>query len=140
MNLSGETANPNTAAEKYSDIKANDWFAAPISWLTEAGIAQGKGDAFGAAEAITRERDIVLLHNYAQHMGYDTSARADLNRFADAGSVSDWARDAMAWAVGVGIINGTRDANGTANLNPQGNASRAQVTAMTERFCGKAAK
>ena len=140
MNLSGETANPNTAAEKYSDIKANDWFAAPISWLTEAGIAQGKGDAFGATEAITRERDIVLLHNYAQHMGYDTSARADLNRFADAGSVSDWARDAMAWAVGAGIINGTTDGSRNVVLDPQGSATRAQVTAMTERFCKKTAR
>ena len=140
MNLAGETANPNTAAQKYSDIKASDWFAAPISWLTEAGIAQGKGDEFGATEAITRERDIVLLHNYARHMGYDTSARADLNRFADAGSVSDWARDAMAWAVGAGIINGTTGANGGVVLDPQGNASRAQVTAMTQRFCEKTAR
>ena len=51
-----------------------------------------------------------------------------------------WAMDAMAWAVGVGILNGTTDANGSVILNPQGNASRAQVTAMTERFCGKIAK
>ena len=63
-----------------------------------------------------------------------------MSRFADNGRTSSWATDAMAWAVGVGILNGSENADGSVSLNPQGNASRAQVTAMTERFCGKAAK
>ncbi|MBR3560991.1 MAG: S-layer homology domain-containing protein [Oscillospiraceae bacterium] len=81
-----------------------------------------------------------MLYNYAGMKGYDVSTKGNMSRFTDSGRTSAWATDAMAWAVGVGILNGSENADGSVSLNPQGNASRAQVTAMTERFCGKAAK
>ena len=128
------------AVPTFNDVSANDWYADSVAWAVENGVARGEGASFGANDPVTREQLAVMLYNYAGKKGYDVSTKGDISRFADNGSTSAWASDAMAWAVGVGIINGTRDANGTANLNPQGNASRAQVTAMTERFCQKTAK
>ncbi|MBR4132020.1 MAG: S-layer homology domain-containing protein, partial [Oscillospiraceae bacterium] len=79
----------------------------------------------------------VMLCNYARTVRYPTSARADLSAFADAGQVSSWASDALAWANAVGLINGSR-VNGVDYLRPQGNATRAQVSAILHRFCEKA--
>ena len=64
-----------------------------------------------------------------QFKGYDVSIKGELNSFGDGAQVSDWAKEAMLWAVGVGIINGD---NG--NLKPQGNATRAEVAIMLMRF------
>ncbi|MCI6720345.1 MAG: S-layer homology domain-containing protein, partial [Clostridiales bacterium] len=63
-------------------------------------------------------------------MGFDTSARADLSRFSDASGVSDYAADAMGWAVAEGIISGKTD--GT--LAPKGTATRAQTAKMLVAF------
>lgn len=140
MNLAGGNANPDAAAASFNDVDAADWFASAISWVTETGIAQGEGESFGAMEAISRERDIVMVYHFAQYMGYDTSAHADLSAFSDASSVSKWAQEAMEWAVAVGLINGTKDAKGDIVLDAQGNATRAQIAAITQRFCEKVIK
>ncbi len=81
-----------------------------------------------------------MLYNYAQHKGYDTTAQGDVSSFGDADGVSDYAKDALAWAVGVGLINGTTDKDGNIVLDAQGSATRAQVAAIMERFCEKVAK
>ena len=128
------------AIPTFSDVSANDWYADSVTWAVSNGVARGEGSSFGANDAVTREQLAVMLYNYADMKGYRTSDRGDMSRFADNGRTSSWATDAMAWAVGVGILNGSENADGSVSLNPQGNASRAQVTAMTERFCGKAAK
>lgn len=128
------------AIPTFSDVSANDWYADSVTWAVSNGVARGEGSSFGANDAVTREQLAVMLYNYADMKGYRTTDRGDMSRFADNGRTSSWATDAMAWAVGVGILNGSENADGSVSLNPQGNASRAQVTAMTERFCGKAAK
>lgn len=128
------------AIPTFTDVSANDWYADSVTWAVKNGVARGEGSSFGANDAVTREQLAVMLYNYADMKGYRTTDRGDMSRFADNGRTSSWATDAMAWAVGVGILNGSENADGSVSLNPQGNASRAQVTAMTERFCGKAAK
>ncbi len=128
------------AVTSFNDVSAGDWYADSVSWAVENGIAQGEGESFGANDPVSREQLSVMLYNYAGKKGYDVTVKGDISRFADNDSASAWASDALAWAVGVGIINGARDAAGNTLLDPQGNASRAQVTAMTERFCQKAAK
>jgi len=128
------------AIPTFTDVSANDWYADSVTWAVSNGVARGEGSSFGANDAVTREQLAVMLYNYADMKGYRTTDRGDMSRFADNGRTSSWATDAMAWAVGVGILNGSENADGSVSLNPQGNASRAQVTAMTERFCGKAAK
>ena len=94
-------------------------------------MVTGYGDGrFGLTDNVTREQLAVMLYRYAQSTGVSTTASASLDRFPDQADVSDWASEAMAWAVGAGIITGT----GTGTLNPQGNASRAEVATMLMRF------
>ncbi len=133
FNLDGAVASGDTAA--FSDVSADDWFAGAVTWMVDAGIAQGRGDSFGANDAVSREQLAVMLYNYAKFKGYDVSAQGDVSAFSDADSVSDYAKDTIAWAVGTGLINGMGDGS----VAPQGSATRAQVAAIVQRFCDKVA-
>ncbi|MEE0435756.1 MAG: S-layer homology domain-containing protein, partial [Peptococcaceae bacterium] len=85
---------------------------------------------FGPNDAITREQLAAILMNYADYKGMDVSARVDLSAYSDADTISSWATDTMEWAVAEGLISGmTAD-----TLEPQGNATRAQVAAIFQRF------
>jgi hypothetical protein len=138
FNLDGAEASGDTAA--FNDVAADDWFADAVTWMTVSGIAKGRGDSFGANDSVSREDLAVILYNYAQFKGYDVSAQGDVSAFGDADGVSDYAKDAIAWAVGTGLINGTTDASGGLILDAQGSATRGQVAAIMQRFCEKVAK
>ena len=88
---------------------------------------------FGTNDPVTREQLAAFFYRYAEYKGYDTEITGSLDRFADKDDISEWAQEAMAWAVGYGIFEG-RD-NGM--LDPQGNATRAEFAAMLHRFCEK---
>lgn len=124
-------------AELFSDVSTGNWFAGSVGWMVANDIAQGQGDDFGAADPVTREQLAVLYFNYAKYKGYDTGMRGSVEGFADSGRVSPWAQEALAWAVGKGIINGTALADGSIALDPQGSSTRAMVAAITQRFCEK---
>ena len=113
----------------FSDVKAGDWFNAAIGWAYESGIVNGYGGSFGAQNNITRQDMATILYRYAKAAGYDVSKTASLDKFSDAGDVADYALDAMRWAVGMGLIEGS-----DGKLNPTGNATRAQVAAIMTRF------
>ena len=72
-----------------------------------------------------------ILYRYAQYKGYDVSDKADLGKFTDSGKIGAWAADAMAWANANALVNGVS----ATILNPQGEATRAQVAAILHRFC-----
>lgn len=76
----------------------------------------------------------VMMYRYAKYKGYDTSKKAEFSNFRDASSVSAYAKEAMQWAVGSGIISGKN--NGT-QLDPQGNATRAECATIIQRFLEK---
>jgi hypothetical protein len=80
-----------------------------------------------------------MLYRYATAQGLDVSTRGDLSSFKDASDVSAWASDAIAWAVGAGIITGRSNPAGV-ELAPKGTATRAKVAAMIERLVERAAK
>ena len=88
-------------------------------------------------DVVTREQFAAILYRYAQYKKYDVSVGEDTNilSYADAQSVSAYAIPAMQWAGGAGIVNGS---NG--KLNPQNNATRAEVATMLMRYCEKVAK
>ena len=138
FNLDGATADGNLAS--FGDVNAGDWYADAVTWMVENGIASGMGDGFGANEDVTREQLAVMLYNYARYKGYDTTMSGNIAGFPDAGSVDGYARSALAWAVGVGLINGTTDSSGNIVLDPQGSATRAQIASIVERFCEKVAR
>lgn len=101
------------------------WYAAGQAWAMENGVSDGTN----MTANITREQLVTMLYRYAQLKGYDVSARADLSTFADASAVSAWAKDAMEWAVAVGLISGTEQ-----GLEPGTAATRAQVALVICRF------
>ena len=130
--LAGEPAPkaPNT----FVDVPDGAWYTDAVTWAAENGVVSGIGGSrFDPSGFVTREQTAEILYNYAHSKGYDVSARADLTAFPDAGSVSGWAEEALSWANAAGLINGTvRD--GQTILDPQGSASRAQVTMILMNY------
>ena len=123
--LAGEPAPKGT--NTFDDMPDGTWYTDAVTWAAENGVVAGIGNGrFDPDGSVTREQTAVILFNYAQSKGYDVSARADLSAFPDAGSVSDWAQSALAWANASGLISGAVRGTQTI-LNPQGSASRAQV-------------
>ena len=101
------------------------------------GIVAGYSDElFGPNDTITREQMATILYRYAQHKGYDTTAKADLSKYTDAAQIGPWATEAIRWANAEGLVNGTS----TTTLTPKGSATRAQVAVIPTRFCEKVAK
>ena len=107
------------------------WYAAGREWAMGAGISDGTN----MTGKITREQLAAMLYRYAKMKGYDVSASASLSGYTDASSVSGWAKEAMQWAVGSGLIQGSGNA-----LTPQANASRAQIATILMRFAQSIAK
>lgn len=97
------------------------WYEKSMAWATSLQITDG----IAPNRAITREQLATMLYRYA---GYPVASN-DINGFVDSDSVSDWAVRAMQWAVETGIISGVDNL-----LNPQGEATRAQVAVMLMRF------
>lgn len=120
----------------FLDVFAGDWYYDAVAWASDLGVIEGFDDGtFRPEQNTTREQFAVMLYRYAASKGYILVAEATLDGFADADSVSDWAETATRWAVGAGIISGTESENGSVLLDPQGNATRAQIAAMMQRFC-----
>lgn len=119
-------------ANPFWDVPASAWFHDAVTWAWENDITGGVSSThFGAGNAVTREQLATFLYRYAQDQGYDTSARADLSGYSDAGLVSSYATEALSWANATGLITGT---TGT-TLSPKGSATRAQVATILSRFC-----
>ena len=111
-------------ASSYTDVKDTDWYADAVAWAEDNDLVQGYGNGkFGATDSLTREQAATILKRYEEYKGADVSASADLSAYTDADRVSDWAEDAMKWAVGAKIINGTS----ATTLEPAGTATRAQM-------------
>ena len=100
--------------------------AAARSWAMEHGISDGTAPG----SALTRQQLVALLYRYAQLQGYDISGGIDISAYPDDASVANYAKEAMAWAVGNSIIGGTSDGK----LNPAGIANRAQFAVIIYRF------
>ena len=118
----------------FTDVKNGEWYTDAIVWANENGIALGYGNnLFGTNDPVTREQLAAFFYRYAKYKGYDTAVTGSLDRFTDKGDISAWAKDAVAWAVGYGLIEG----KGNNMLDPQGEATRAEFAAMLQRFCQK---
>lgn len=115
----------------FSDVADGAWYANAIGWASVQGLVEGYGDGrFGPEDAITREQLAVVLCRYAGVKGYDMTPSASLDGFVDAAQVSPWAREAMAWTVGTGLITGKDGAR----LDPAGTATRAEAAAVLMRL------
>ena len=127
--IAGEPEASKAAA--FKDVASDAWYAKAVDWAAEQGVVNGKSaDSFAPEDAITREQFAAILYRYAKASGMDISGKADLSGFADAALISDYAKNALAWANAAGLINGV---SATA-LDPAGNATRAQAAAILHRF------
>lgn len=119
-----------TGANPFGDVAAEQYYANAVVWASDSQLALGYPNGnFGPNDSITREQLAVMLMNYVKLKGYDVSAKADLSKFPDSGSVSTWAQDALSWANALGFVQGSDD-----KLNPGENAERSQVAAILQRF------
>ena len=125
------------AAAKAADFAdAQDhWAKDAISWAAENGIVNGVGEGLFAPDApITREQLVTIFHRFCkEYLEMDVSQTKKLDAYPDSAAVSDWAKDAMEWGVGVKLISGVATRDG-AILQPQGSATRAQIAKVILNF------
>ena len=122
-----------TGTPKFPDVQdSNKFYYKAIKWATDNKIVAGYDNGnFGPDDNITREQLAVILNRYARSKGKDMTKSNNLNKFSDVNNISSYALNSIKWAVGSGVITGNAD--GT--INPKGNATRAEVAAMLEKYC-----
>ena len=133
-NLEGEPKVSGTTP--FTDL-TQDWYQDAILWAYQTGVVAGTSSTtFEPDLPVTREQIAVILMEYMTRVLKleRTWTPADLSIFPDADSVSDWAKDAMADAVGLGLISGASN-GGQTYLEPQGSATREQVATILMEFC-----
>ena len=133
-NLEGEPKVSGTMP--FTDLTQN-WYKDAVLWAYQTGVVSGtSATTFAPDLPVTREQIAVILMGYAEKvLGVTrTWAPADLSVYPDAGSVSDWAKDALADAVTLGLISGASN-DGQTLLEPQGSATREQVATILMAFC-----
>ena len=133
-NLEGEPKVSGTTP--FTDL-TQDWYQDAILWAYQTGVVAGTSSTtFEPDRPVTREQIAVILMEYVTRVLKleRTWTPADLSIFPDADSVSDWAKDAMADAVGLGLISGASN-GGQTYLEPQGSATREQVATILMEFC-----
>lgn len=129
--LSGEKISGYTNV--FADVEDNSWYAQSCAWGNNNGYINGVGyNRFMPFNPITREQLVTMLYRYSQknNLLMNTFNTNILNNFGDDETVSDYAKEAMLWAVGYGIITGREG-----NLCPQAEAPRAEVAVIASRYC-----
>ena len=133
-NLEGEPEVSGTTP--FTDL-TQDWYQDAVLWAYQTGVVAGTSSTtFEPDLPVTREQIAVILMEYTDRILNikRTWAPADLSGFPDAASVSDWAKDALADAVALGLISGASN-GGQTLLEPQGSATREQVATILMEFC-----
>ena len=124
--------------EKFGDVPKGEWYTNPVMWALKKGITSGVSEnEFGTDTEITREQLATLLYKYAKledRKQSESIAPTVLDKFSDKGEVSEWAVEAMRWAVEYQIISGKPGKDGTAMLDPKGKATRAECAQMIFSF------
>jgi hypothetical protein len=138
---SATTFSPNATANRQMiwmvlarmDGKTPDNMAEAKAWAVENNISDGSNPT----GTITRQQMAAILYRYAQHKGYDVSAGEDPNilSYGDALTISQYAIPALQWACGAGLVQGKNN-----QVMPFGNATRAQVATILQRFSQNVAK
>ena len=120
-----------SGSSNFTDVAAGKWFAKAVAWAAANGIVNGYGSGlFGPNDPVTREQLAAILYRYAVYGGMTAvTLEENLGSFADTAQLSAYAIQAMNWAVGQGLINGSGS-----NLVPKAQATRAQVAAIIHRY------
>ena len=126
--LSGETS---TASASFTDVPAGSWYEEFVAWASSAGVVNGFEDgSFRPNVDISREQAVTMLYRYARYKGLPCTQRQALTGFVDEGQVSGYAREAMEWAVAVGLIQG----RGDQKIAPKDTILRCELCTILVRF------
>ena len=122
-------------APPFDDVERGMWYTDAIWWAKLTGVVSGMSPStFAPDDPITRAQLAVILYNYTKQFAPESlTETGSLTGFPDADSVPSWARTAMAWAVGNGLISGVGE-NGVSYLRPEGCATRAQVATILMNY------
>ncbi|MDT8974902.1 S-layer homology domain-containing protein [Paenibacillus sp. chi10] len=110
----------------FADVAADRYYAGYVSKAAELGLVQGSNGKFRPTEPITRQEAAVILNKMAEYMKKPISGSSSVPAFADLGSISGWAKDAVTMLQAAGIING-KDNN---RFDPRGSVTRAEISKM----------
>ena len=116
-------------AASFNDVPAGSYYADAVAWAETNGLANGVGaGVFAPERVLSRQELAAMLYRFAQFQGLDVTATGKLSHFTD--QPDSWARSAMEWCVGSGVINGTSQTT----LSPLSGATRAQMAVIFSRF------
>ena len=117
---------------KFNDVDENTWYTNAVAWAYENGIAYGVSEKDFAPNAnITREQIATIMYRYSTYKSYSTkSSEISISSYKDADTISEFAFEAMEYAVESGLINGKT----ATTLNPKDNATRAEIAIIIQRF------
>lgn len=133
-NCGVEVGDSKTASGKFSDVASGSWYVPAIEWAASTGIVAGHTDGtFCPNNSITRQEMAAIIARFADAYGVPLDAVKDPVAFTDAGSISSYARDAVAAMQTAGIINGYRESDGSYTFRPLNSATRAEAAVM---LCG----
>lgn len=126
--------NPPTISNKFNDVNSGDWYFKPVNWAADMGIVAGYGNKqFGPKDKVTRQQLVTMLYRYSIYHGYlkgNEEAAMGLAGYPDVEAIAEWAYKPFAWAVANKLIAG----NEKGYLNPQGNATRAEMAVILKAF------
>ena len=131
--MSAEDTSEYANRSTFIDVKESSYYHASLEWAHEKGMASGVGNGkFNPNGAITRQDLALMLYKYAKYVSSDGiySDRANLTEYTDYGSISDYATEALVWAVSNGLISGT----GKNIISPKATATRAQLSLIVKNF------
>lgn len=119
--------------QTFTDVPAGSYYEKAVAWAVEQGITKGVGGSrFAPDKTIDRQEIATMLYRYSAAAGKDVSAGGKLEDFRDGGSVSSWAVDAMAWAIGSNLLQGYPGGY----LMPRATGTRAQAAVILCRYLG----
>lgn len=120
---------PSAPRASFRDLKGG-WYMDAVNWAAACDIVNGyNAETFAPDDPVTREQMATILYRYGEFKGHDVSEATDFSSFRDAGLVSDWAADAVSWAVSTKMLQGYNN-----QLTPLDSATRAEVATLLQRF------
>lgn len=120
----------------FHDVEKNSWYENAVNWGYKNKIVTGTSEnTFTPMDNLTREQLCVMLYNYTKYIGVKTEP-ADISSYSDNKTVSEWAKDAVSWAVQEGIVTG----KGNNALAPRDSATRAEAATVIRRYTEKFAE
>ncbi len=133
--LCGNVALPDILTEPFVDVRETDWFYPGVVFAYNSDIIRGKTETIFAPNASASRQDMItMLYRMVVSAELKAETKGDLRQFVDGNQVAPYAREAMSWAVGEGLIVGFVNEGGKMELQPGGTTSRAQLATIIMRF------